>query len=131
MVYASQLPIFLTSVLTMGSSSKAFGSTLLPMPDEPPFPSVRVPRASLLSPSEHGVQKVYRKGRRRRQNRMPKSTLYRNINIPQIPPFNPVIKDPDKGITYDVRGPCTLEIFEQDPSIVHNHQLLCRSHSVS
>lgn len=56
------------------------------------------------------------------------------MSIPQIPPFNAVAKDPDKAlprVTHNVTGPCTLEIFEEDPSIVHNHRLLCRSHSVS
>ena len=109
------MPIFLTSVLTMGHPSS------LSTYDE------KAPGCKGHADQHHHHHKKKRKHRRKH----PISGEYRNVRIQSIPPFNAeaVRELGDRAVTHNITTPCNLEIFEADPSVIHNRTTLCRSRS--
>lgn len=79
-------------------------------------------------------QKGHHRRRRKRRHRGHKiiiSDEYRNMVIPEIPPFDPKAVQAlgIAAVTHNITGDCCLELFERDPTI-YARAVLCRSHSV-
>lgn len=112
------MSLFLTSVLTMDSSQNS-GSQ---------HQQFSVPVAKQVADQK-------RHHRCKRKHRGPKiiiSNEYRNIKIPEIPPFDPqAVKTlGTAAVTHNIAGDRgNLEIFERDPRMF-SRTVLCRSNSV-
>lgn len=114
------MPLFLTSVFTMGST-RTFGSV------------------SVQKQLDNGKQVEDQKRRRPRKRRRGARKIliseeYRNVVIQEIPPFNREAVEAlgSAAVTHNITHPCLMEMFEEDPDIVRrSHLVMCRSHSVS
>lgn len=125
---ANGMPLFLTSVLTMGSAhNSAFGGSIN---------SRHQSIAAMMS--EKQVEDQKRRRGKRKRNKRSKVLLcaeLRNVVLQEIPPYNAkAVADrmgPAAAVTHNVTNPCHLELFEENPWIGRGHLALYRSSSIS
>lgn len=84
--------------------------------------------------AEKQVEDQKRHNRRKRRHGRHKILLsdeFRNVSIREIPPFNAQAVQAlgPAAVTNNITQPCTLENFEEDPSIARGHFVMCRSSS--
>lgn len=116
------MPLFLTSVLTMGST-RTFSSG-----------SAQHQQQAMTEKQVEDQRRPHRRKRRHRGHKILISSEYRNIAIQEIPAFDAkaIAALGSAAITHNnVTKPCHMENFEVDPSIAGRHFVMCRSRSFS